>query len=145
MNSAKVFFKSLKGIDKRIIRKEEQLRQLREAATSTTPVIQDANIKPSGTSRPVEDNGSKIVDLEADIKADRDRLCDVRMKANRIIRSIPDKAQGDCLECVYIMGKTLDEAATELGYSHSGIRKLHGYALVSANKILDNDKNSDPK
>lgn len=139
MNSAKVFFKSLRGIDRRILRKEEQLRQLREAATNTTSAMQDVNIKSSGTSRPVEDKGSKIVDLEADIKADRDRLCEVRMKANHIIRSIPDEAQGDCLECIYIMGKTFDETAEELGYSHAGIRKLHGYALAAANKFLSSD------
>ena len=139
MNNAKVFFKSLRGIDRRILRKEEQLRQLRESATNTTSVMQEASIKPSGTSRPVEDNSSKIVDLEADIRADRDKLCEVRMKANHIIRNIPDKMQGDCLECIYIMGKTFDETAEELGYSHAGIRKLHGYALASANKFLTSD------
>lgn len=139
MNSAKKFFQQIRHIDKQIDMKHEQLLRLEALATKVTATLSGEAGKPSGASRTMENTTDKIIDLRNELNADIDRLIDLKREANKVLRQMPNEKQRRCLEWRYLLGKTFEAIAVEMGYSCRGIRKLHGRALQSAERFLKKD------
>lgn len=52
-----------------------------------------------------------------------------------LIDKVPDSRFRRLLTLYYVSGKTWSEVETEMAYSHVHMRRLHGWALVSADNI----------
>lgn len=135
-NRAKRFFQKIRDIDKQIDAKFEQLERLKALATKVTATISGDGAKPSGASRTMECSVDKIIDLQNELNAEIDRLVGMKCQANRILQQMQNENQRRCLEYRYLLGKTFEAIAFEMGYSYFGICKLHGRALQSAEEIL---------
>lgn len=139
-NGAKEFFQQIRHIDKQIDMKHEQLIRLEALATKITATVSGDVGKPSGASRTMDNTMDKIIDLRNELKADINRLVDMKREANELLRHMPNEKERCCLELRYLLGKSFEATALEMGYSYFGICKLHGRALQSAEKFLKKSK-----
>lgn len=136
--SAKEYFQQIRNSDKQIAMKFEQLERLRTLSAKVTATITGESARPSGVSRSMENCVDKIIDLQEELKAEIDRFVDLKCEAYAILRRMPDAKQRICLESRYLLGKTFEAIAVDMGYSYVGVCKLHGRALKSADEIMKN-------
>lgn len=139
-NSAKDFFQQIRDIDRQIDTKHERLVRLEALSTKTTATLSGDCGKPSGTSRTMENTVDKIIDLRNELNAEIDRLVGLKREADRILRAMPKEKERRCLENRYMLGKTFEAIAVEMGYSSRGIRKLHGRALQTAEIFFEKNR-----
>lgn len=117
-------------LDQRINSKLEQLETLRALVVKVTANLTEAKVSGgNNTKSHIENTIAKIVDLEKEINNDIDRLVDIKAEIMETISRVDDPICQLLLEMRYINGKSWDEVAIALGYSDSGIRKIHGRAL----------------
>lgn len=135
-SQAKKFFQEIRNIDKQIDVKCEQLEQLKALATKVTATMSDVSGKPSGVSRSMENSVDKIIMLQNEINADIDRLVNLKLEANKIIRQIQNEKHRRVLENRYLLGKTWEAIAVEMGITYQGVCKLHGRALQETKKYF---------
>ena len=83
----------------------------------------------------------KIVDMEADLACDADKLAEIRMDIALLICKVPDTNQQEILRERYLNLRTWQEIMTATGYSKSSVFRLHNAALAKLNRIiaLDDD------
>lgn len=134
--AAKEFFQQIRLIDKQIDMKFEQLERLEALATKVTATMSDTTGKPSGVSRSMENSVDKIIDLKNELYAEIKKLTDLKRDAYMIIRQLRNEKYRICLESRYLLGKTWEAIACDLGMSYQGVCYLHGKALQEAEKIF---------
>lgn len=135
-SQAKKFFQEIRNIDKQIDVKCEQLERLKALATKVTATMSDVSAKPSGVSRSMENSVDKIIMLQNELNADIDRFIDLKREANGIIRQIQNEKYRRVLENRYMLGRTWESIAVEMGITYQGVCKLHGRALQEAKKYF---------
>lgn len=128
----KEFFQQIRHIDKQINVKFEQLERLKTLATKVTATMSETSAKPSGVSRSMENSVDKIILLKEELNADIDKYINLKREANEIIRQIPNEKYRRVLESRYLLGKTWEAIAVEMGMTYQGVCHAHGRALQEA-------------
>ncbi|MDR3313460.1 MAG: DUF1492 domain-containing protein [Oscillospiraceae bacterium] len=107
-----------------------QVRSLRELATKATATLSDA---PSGGHNPhrMEDIIAKIIDLEAEINADIDRLVDLKRDIVSAVKGVEDEDLQALLELRYLCFLTWSEVAATMRYGKDYVFELHRKALTA--------------
>lgn len=141
----KDFFQAIREIDKQINGKLEQLERLEALATKVTSAMSEAGSRPSGNSRSVENNVDKIIQLRKEINAEIDQFVDMKRTANEIISRIQNQRYRCVLEKRYLLGKTWETIAEELGVAYQSACRINGRALQEAEKIFQNLEEGDRK
>lgn len=136
MENAKEFFQQILNIDRQIDSKFEQLERLKSLATKVTSVMRETAAKPSNVSRSTENSVEKIILLQNELNAEIDQYVDMKQTAYGILKEMKNEKQRRCLEYRYLLGKSFEAIAEEMGYSYFGICKLHSRALQSADEIF---------
>ncbi len=72
---------------------------------------------------------TKIIDLEAEINADIDRLVDLKQEIVAVIKAVNNYEYQMLLELRYLCFKTWEQIAVEMNYGIDNIYKLHTKAL----------------
>lgn len=134
--SAKEFFRQLLDIEKQIGVKEEQIERLETLANKVTATMSEANSRPSGASRTMEEAMVKIIDLKNELNAEICRLVDLKCEAYAIIRLIPNEKQRRSLEYRYLNCNTMEKVGEKLGCSTYWARETIKAALAEAEKIM---------
>ena len=75
------------------------------------------------------DTVAKIVDLEAEINRDIDRLVDLKREIVGVIKSISNPEYQTLLEKRYLCFLTWEQIAVDMNYGIDNIYKLHSKAL----------------
>lgn len=131
----KEFFQQIRHIDSQINGKMEQLDRMKALATRVTVAMSEAGARTSGPSRGMENTIDKIIALQKELNADINRYVDLKRAANSIIGRIGNEKYRRVLESRYLLGKTWETIAAEMGMSCQGVLKLHGRALQEAEKF----------
>lgn len=131
----KEFFQQIRHIDSQINGKMEQLDRLKALATKVTSAMSEAGARTSGPSRGIENIIDKIIALQEELNADIDRYVDLKRAANGIIGRIENEKYRRVLESRYLLSKTWETIADEMGMTRQGVLKLHGRALQEAEKF----------
>ena len=133
--SAKDYLSQAYRIDQRISSKLEQIRSLRALAEKASSTLSHA--PPSGTRNVhrMEDIIAKMVDLEAAINADLNRLVDLKREIVTIVKCVELPELQTLLELRYLSYKTWEEIAVELHFDIRHIYRLHGRALTEVEII----------
>lgn len=127
------YLKRFSILDKEIDRKIEELGYWRTQMGRVTSVY-SAMPKGGGTIYgKTEEIVAKIVDLEAEINADIDRLLGIRREITDTIAIIKDPRERLLLQYRYIDGLTFEEIAVLMNYSWRHIHRLHSQALSNLN------------
>lgn len=111
-------------LDQRINSKLEQIASLNELATKCTGVLTGMPRNPNRGTSTMADAVAKIVDLQAEINRDIDRLVDLKREMVRLIKAVDNTEYQTLLELRYLCFKTWEQIAVDMGYSIQHIYRL---------------------
>lgn len=129
---AKEYMKRVQDIDAKIANKLAEKARWLEIATSITPKLTGMPTQTGGNGQKMEDAADRRMDIDIQIK----RL--ERQKAE-IISTIEtlETLHYDVLHKLYVQGKTFQEIADAYKRSYSWATTVHGRALQSLQRVLD--------
>ncbi len=127
--TAKDYLGQAYRLDQRINSKIDQITSLSDLATKCTSTISDMPKNPSPSSSPMADIVCKIIDLQAEINTDIDRLVELKRDIVRTIKSVDNSEYQTLLELRYLCFKTWEQIAVDMGYRVRNVHTLHNEAL----------------
>lgn len=134
--NAKQFMKQVSKLDKLIENKLAEREQWKTIALGTTSNTEKERVQSSGSQQRMAEAVERYVDLEAEIDRCIDELIDVKKDVISVIEKL-NVFEYDVLHKVYIQHMTLDEVAVLYNKSYSWATTIHGRALKSVQKILN--------
>jgi len=111
-------------LDQRINSKLEQVASLNELATKCTLSLTGMPRNPNRGTSTMADAVGKIVDLQAEINRDIDRLVDLKREMVTIIKAVSNPEYQTLLELRYLCFKTWEQISVDMGYSIQHIYRL---------------------
>ncbi|MBR5305951.1 MAG: hypothetical protein IKU47_03420 [Oscillospiraceae bacterium] len=131
--TAKQYLRQGYKLNERIQDKQERLAQFKELAISIGAMdySKDRVQGGSGTDAPFENQIIKVVDLEAEIKADIKRLCELQVEISNAVKAVEEK-DVNCylvLSKRYLLMNGWNMIADEMGYSKEQIHRFHRKGL----------------
>ena len=136
--NAKSFLQQAYRIEQRVNSRLRRLAMLRALAMQVTAGFGREPVSGSGNSQQMEDTIAKIIDLENSINGEIDRLVDIKRRVMETIDRVENPDQQLILELRYLDFKSWTEIAEEIGFSPRWVQELHERALISIEKILEN-------
>lgn len=116
-------------LDQRINAKIAQVASLNDLATKCTSTLSGMPGSPKKGKDSMAEVIAKIVDLQAEINADIDRLVDLKKEIVTAIKGVGDIECQTLLEKRFLCFKTWEEIAVEMGYTLRYVYKLRDKAL----------------
>ena len=111
-------------LDQRINSKLEQVASLNELATKCTSTLTGMPRNPNRGTSTLADAVGKIVDLQAEINRDIDRLVDLKREMVSLIKAVDNTEYQTLLELRYLCFKTWEQISVDMGYSIQHIYRL---------------------
>lgn len=134
---AKEYLSQVHKLNQRIDSRLEQLERLKSLAMRvSTNITQQRVSGGNGVESPMEKALTKIIDLENEINKEIDQFIGLKQEIMGTIRKVEDVNCQLVLEKRYVSGKQWEDISNELGYSISGVFRIHGQALKEIGKIL---------
>ncbi len=122
--NAKEYLGQAYRLDQRINSKLEQVASLNELATKCTSTLTGMPRNPNRGTSTMADAVGKIVDLQAEINRDIDRLVDLKREMVTVIKAVGNTEYQTLLELRYLCFKTWEQIAVDMGYSIQHIYRL---------------------
>lgn len=133
--TAKEFMKQHERIVEKIRQIEIQIYDI-EQTLGIKGVNYDSQPHGSGISQVTESTATKLIELR-EIQRDLvDKLWTKRIEIERVIFMIENATLAELLQRKYIRLQKWDDIATDMKFDSRYIYKLHGKALVEADKII---------
>ena len=111
-------------LDQRINSKLEQVASLNELATKCTSMLTGMPRNPNRATSTMANAVGKIVDLQAEINRDIDRLVDLKREMVTLIKAVSNPEYQTLLELRYLCFKTWEQISVDMGYSIQHIYRL---------------------
>lgn len=127
--TAKEYLSQAYRLDQRINSKLEQVSSLNELATKCTSTLTGMPHSPNRGSSTMADAVTKIIDLQAEINSDIDRLVDLKREIVTVIKSVDNTEYQTLLELRYLCFKTWEQIAVDMNYRVRNVHILHNEAL----------------
>lgn len=140
MQKAKELFQTIRDLNKKVAVKTERLERLKALSTKVTSTMSEANTKPSGVSRTLEDTMAAKVDLENELIGEIVELISANITAQEILRQMENEKYRRSLEVRYCNGGTIEDVADNLECSTKWAGKTIKKALAEAEKIMEKIK-----
>lgn len=137
---AKEYLNQAYRLDQRIDAKISQVAALNELALKCTATITGMPHSPNKGDSRMADVVGKIIDLQAEINRDIDRLVDLKREIVRVIKAVDNPEYQTLLEKRYLCFMSWEQIAVEMSFSIQHIYRLHAAALseVVVPSIADN-------
>ena len=116
-------------LDRRIDSKLEQLSALKDMVTKTTSAMTDDVVSHTRNVHSMQDVVAKIIDMQAEINADIDRLVDLKSEIMHVIKDVRNPEHQTLLELRYLCFKSWEYVAEQMGYNVRHIYRLHDEAV----------------
>ncbi len=97
--TAKEYLNQAYWLDRRINSKLEQLSALRDMATKTTSIMSDDVVSRTRNVHSMQDVIAKIIDMQAEVNADIDRLVDLKRDIMQVVKAVDNPELQTLLEC----------------------------------------------
>jgi hypothetical protein len=136
---AQSFLKQLKKLDCMITNKLIEREQWKAIATGITPRMGEERVQSSGSQQKMSDAVNRYIDIEKEIDLYIDKLIDAKKDVIAVIERL-NAEEYDLIHKVYVQYITYDELAEIYDKSKSWCATIHGKALVSVQRILDERK-----
>ncbi len=131
--TAKEYLSQIKELDMRIGHKLEEKQRILCDAERITPAGASGGGS-GGASDRIGNTVAKLMDLEAEIDKDVDRLADLRHRIIAEIHALHDVRYEKILFKRYVEYKSLEQISVEIGYTYTWTKHMHGYALLAFGK-----------
>ena len=135
MNS-KSYLLQIRKLDTLINNKLAEVDHWKSVACSTSTYSEGERVQSSGNKQKMASAVERYIDIQKEINADIDRLIDLKQEVIKTIEALPEK-EYDVLHKVYVQGMTFDEIADSADRSYSWATTVHGRALSSLQRVLD--------
>jgi DNA-directed RNA polymerase specialized sigma subunit len=122
--TAKEYLSQAYRLDQRINSKLEQVASLNELATKCTSTLTGMPRNPNRSTSTMADAVGKIIDLQAEINRDIDRLVDLKREMVTVIKAVGNTEHQTLLELRYLCFRTWEQIAVDMGYSIQHIYRL---------------------
>lgn len=133
--TAKEFMKQHERIVEKIRQIEIQIYDI-EQTLGIKGVNYDSQPHGSGISQVTESTATKLIELREIQRNLVDKLWTKRIEIERVIFMIENATLAELLQRKYIRLQKWDDIATDMTFDSRYIYKLHGKALVEADKII---------
>ena len=127
--TAKEYLNQAYWLDRRIDSKLEQLSALKDMATKTTSIMSDDVVSHTRNVHSMQDVIAKIIDMQAEINADIDRLVDLKRDIMQVVKTVDDPELQTLLEPRYLCFKDWQDIAYSMHCTESNVFKVHSKAL----------------
>lgn len=127
--TAKEYLSQAYRLDQRINSKLEQVQSLNALATKCTATLTGMPRNPNRATSAMADAVGKIIDLQAEINSDIDRLVDLKREIVTTIKSIGSPEYQTLLEKRYLCFLSWEQIAVDMNYSIDNVFKAHRKAL----------------
>jgi DNA-directed RNA polymerase specialized sigma subunit len=127
--TAKEYLGQAYRLDQRINSKLEQVASLNELATKCTWALTGMPRNPNRRTSTMAEAVAKIIDLQAEINYDIDRLIDLKREMVKLIKSVDNTECQTLLELRYLCFKTWEQIAVDMGYTIDNVYRIHRKAL----------------
>ena len=127
--TAKEYLGQAYRLDQRINSKLEQVASLNELATKATSTLTGMPKNPNRATSKMADAVAKIVDLQAEINNDIDRLVDLKREIVGVIKTVNNPEYQTLLELRFLCGCKWEEVAIKMGYSIQHTYRMRDRAL----------------
>ncbi len=117
--------------------KLEVIAELKSLATKVTTSPFTGSRSEGTYSDRVGRTTARIVDLEAEINAEIDKLVEVKEEIRCIIATVPDSRRRTVLERKYILNQNWEIIAEKMGYSPRQIMRIHNAAIEELEAYYD--------
>lgn len=145
MTDAKVYLKRIRLYDSHINNKMEELERLKAMVTKITQTLREDAGGGSRSQDKIGDAVSRMVDLQVELNAEIDRYIDSKAEICNALNKIQKQRYFDVLYKRYVLFKTWQQIADEMGYTDlRNVYRLHGRALLAFNRILCEEKEEWP-
>lgn len=133
---AKDYLKQLEKLDAIIQNKLIEKKQWKDIALGVTAHSDGERVQSSGSQQKMADAIERCVDMEKEINMLVDRLIDLKLEITKTIEKL-NATEYDVLHKRYLQNMTFDEIGAAKGKSKSWATTVHGRALQSLQRILD--------
>jgi len=120
-------------LDQRINSKLGQVEALNDLATKATSTLTGMPKNPNRATSTMADAIGKIIDLQAEINRDIDRLVDLKREIVGVIKTVDNMECQTLLEKRYLCFETWEQIAVDMDYTVRNIYNLHSLALQQIN------------
>jgi hypothetical protein len=114
----------------------DELAQLRAMATKVTAALGDEVVASSKSPDKMTDVIAKIINLQMYINDTVDKYVDIKREAVDLLSEIENPTHYKILHSRYVLYKTWEQIACDIGFSYQWVCQLHGVALQEFEKIL---------
>lgn len=129
--AAKSYLSKIASTDALITQLQGLVYELRGQLNGQNYALTPDKVQTSGPKDSMTAIVDKIVDFEADINRNIDKLVDLKRKITDLIRKIPDQNQQALLIGRYVSRKEWVVLAAEMNYCIQNLYKIHGKALLA--------------
>lgn len=141
MKDTKTYLGQIRLLDVRINAKIAEMERIRDIATKVTTAFDSVRVSGGGKDDKLGDAVSRLIDIQSEINADIDAYIDRRAYIVSILDKIEDAEELAVLHKRYIEFKRWEQISEEMGYSQRNVTYIHGRALLSIRKLLEEADN----
>ena len=136
---SKEYLLQIRKLDTLINNKIAEVDHWKAVAFSTGAWSEGERVQSSGNKQKMTSAIDKYIDIQAEITAEIDRFIALKQEVIKTIEVLPAD-EYDLLHKVYVQGWTLDEVADHKDRSRRWADSVHGRALASLQRVLDERK-----
>lgn len=141
---SKEYLLQIRKYDTLINNKLAEIYHWKTVACSTGTYSEGERVQSSGNPHKMESAVDMYADMQAEITADIDKFIDLKREVIKTIEVLP-VTEYDILHKIYVQGQTLDEVAENYDKSRRWADSVHGRALASLQRLLDERKKDETK
>jgi DNA-directed RNA polymerase specialized sigma subunit len=141
MKDTKTYLGQIRLLDVRINAKIAEMERIRDIATKVTTAFDSVRVSGGGNDDKLGDAVSRLIDIQNEINADIDAYINRRAYIVSILDKIEDAEELAVLHKRYIEFKRWEQISEEMGYSQRNVTYIHGRALLSIRKLLEEADN----
>ena len=136
--TAKSYLNQMRLLDIKITDGIEELAQLKALATKVTAALDGEAVSSSKSPDKMTDVVAKIIKLQEYINGAVDKYVDRKREALELLSKVTNPVHYKILHSRYVLYKTWEQIADEIGYTYQWTCQLHGGALQEFEKIMKN-------
>lgn len=133
---AKEYLQSIRDIDRQLRVREREWQSLRRDIYSLQSLDYSKDVVSGGRPTWLDDKIARLVDALEEIKAEWDVLIDRRQKARALIRKLPDVTEQTVLIERYILARSWEQIAFDLGVTWRHAWRVHERAFKKFSEIF---------
>ena len=135
--TAKTYLKRIRLLDERIDDGCEELAQLDALLKKVTAAMGGEVVSSSKDRDKMTDILHKIDNLRKKLNRNVDKYVDIKNEAADLLPMVENPVYQTILHSRYVLYKTFENIADEIGYTYQWTVHLHGLALLEFEKILE--------